>query len=381
LQKRPELEISVVEVTGNIGLMRLNALHPPFDNPAIRRALLPALDQAMFMNAIAGDQSKYWRDQVGYFAPDTPMASSVGMEALAGPRSADRARQLLQEAGYKGERVVPLSPGDYPRIAALSLVAADMLTRCGMNVNVQTIDWDSVIRRRASKAKPEDGGWSVFFTTFTGADLANPASEPALRGDGTSDWFGWPTAPKLETLRADWLAATDEAQRKAIAASIQAQAFGRALPAVGTILPADRALAPPDRRPDGDAAVLEHQPQLMPEANQARVRSRRGWIRALEAVAAMRRDPALILPGLLPDLAARFGDRPALAETQPAAATRDDNVTDRAHYPSCRLRIGAAELAGRGDGKVRHLAQHRRHLVRRQRGAAGREHLVPHLIE
>lgn len=157
MQKRPELEISVVEVTGNIGLMRFNALHPPFDNPAIRRALLPALDQAMFMNAIAGDQSKYWRDQVGYFAPDTPMASSVGMEALAGPRSADRARQLLQEAGYKGERVVPLSPGDYPRIAALSLVAADMLTRCGMNVNVQTIDWDSVIRRRASKAKPEDG--------------------------------------------------------------------------------------------------------------------------------------------------------------------------------------------------------------------------------
>jgi peptide/nickel transport system substrate-binding protein len=225
LEKRRDLEVSLVEVTGNIGLMRFNALYPPFDNPAIRRALLPALDQTAFMQAVAGDRTEYWRDKVGYFAPGTPMASEAGMAALTGPRSTERAKQLLKEAGYKGERVVLLSPGDYPRIAALSLVAADMLQKCGMNVDVETIDWGGVIRRRASKAKPGEGGWSVFFTTFTGADMANPASDPALRGDGGTGWFGWPEAPKLEALRDRWLAASDDGQRKGIAADIQAQAF------------------------------------------------------------------------------------------------------------------------------------------------------------
>ena len=215
----------VVEVTGNIGLMRMNALHPPFDNPAIRRALLRALDQSDFMRAVAGDQAQYWRDGVGFFAPGTPMASDRGLAALAGPRSADLARREIQAAGYAGERVVLMSPGDYPRIAALAAVAADLLTRCGMAVDVQEMDWGSVIQRRASKAPPGQGGWSVFFTTLTGADMSSPASNPALRGNGGDGWFGWPTAPRLEELRDAWLAAPDTAARQRISADLQAQAF------------------------------------------------------------------------------------------------------------------------------------------------------------
>ncbi len=212
-------------MTGNIGLLRFNTLFPPFDNPAIRRALLPALDQASFMQAVAGDQTEYWRDKVGFFAPGTPMASERGMAALTGPRSTETARRALAEAGYKGERVVVLNPGDYPRISALAMVTADMLKGCGMNVDVQTMDWGTVIRRRASKASLDQGGWSIFFTTFTGADLASPASCPALRGNGADAWFGWPEAPRLEALRDQWLAAGDDAARRSIAATIQAQAF------------------------------------------------------------------------------------------------------------------------------------------------------------
>ncbi len=225
LERRPELETSLVEVTGNIGLMRMNALHPPFDNPAVRRALLPALDQSAFMNAVAGEQTSLWRDNVGFFAPGTPMASTAGMQALAGPRSFEQARRAVQAAGYAGEPVVVLSPGDYPRIAALAAVAADMLTQCGMTVDLQVMDWATVIARRASKAPPAHGGWSVFFTTFTGADMSNPASNPALRGNGAAGWFGWPDAPRLEALRDQWLAASDPATRQRLVAEIQLQAF------------------------------------------------------------------------------------------------------------------------------------------------------------
>jgi peptide/nickel transport system substrate-binding protein len=55
--------------------------------------------------------------------------------------------------------------------------------------------------------------------------MSSPASNLALRGNGAGSWFGWPTAPKLEALRDQWLAATDLAEQKRIAAEIQAQAF------------------------------------------------------------------------------------------------------------------------------------------------------------
>ena len=37
-----------------MGVLRFNHLHPPFDNVAVRRALLGAVDQAEAMTAVAG---------------------------------------------------------------------------------------------------------------------------------------------------------------------------------------------------------------------------------------------------------------------------------------------------------------------------------------
>ena len=225
MRQAPELQTFLVEMTGNVGLLRMNQLFPPFDNPAIRRALLMALDQSAFMAAVVGDTPDASRTGVGYFAPGTPMASDAGLAALTTPRDVAGARKAIAAAGYKGEKVVVMTPSDYPRIDALCNVAADMFKRCGLNVDLQAMDWGSVIRRRASKAPPDQGGWNVFITTLTGADMSSPAGNLALRGNGASAWFGWPDAPKLEDLRNQWLTTTDPAAQKRIAAQIQAQAF------------------------------------------------------------------------------------------------------------------------------------------------------------
>jgi peptide/nickel transport system substrate-binding protein len=225
IKKDESLNVSTVEVTGNIGLLRFNELHPPFDNPAIRRALLMALDQRDFMAAVVGDTPGAARTDIGYFAPGTPMASDAGLSAITGPRDVAGAAAAIKAAGYKGEKVVVMTPSDYPRIDALCNVGADMMKRCGLNVDLQAMDWGSVIQRRASKAAPDQGGWSVFVTTLTGADMSSPASSLALRGNGLNAWFGWPTSPQLERLRDQWLTAADEVEQKRIAAEIQAQAF------------------------------------------------------------------------------------------------------------------------------------------------------------
>ena len=225
LSRDPKLRVFLVEVAGFCCFLRLNQLHPPFDNPGIRRALLGAVDQASFMAAAAGDDPADSRTGLGFFPTGTPLSSDAGMAALTGPRDLDRVKRDLRAAGYGGEPVTIMVASDFPTLSALGQVAADMLRRCGMTVVEQSTDWGTIIQRRANKAPPGQGGWNAFASAFTGLDMASPASSLALRGNGAGAWFGWPAAPKLEALRDRWLAAADETESKAIARDIQLQAF------------------------------------------------------------------------------------------------------------------------------------------------------------
>jgi len=81
---------------GIYAALRFNELHPPFDDPAARKALLPAVMQSDFMIAIAGEDPRMWRDKVGAFPVGSPLASTVGMQVLTGPRDPNAARAALQ---------------------------------------------------------------------------------------------------------------------------------------------------------------------------------------------------------------------------------------------------------------------------------------------
>jgi len=71
----------------------------------------------------------------------------------------------------------------------------------------------------------EQGGWSLFHTFWSGLDQANPVGHAFLRGNGKAAAPGWPTAPKIEALRMDWINAPNlEAQNK-IAKELQQQAL------------------------------------------------------------------------------------------------------------------------------------------------------------
>ncbi|MDB5411795.1 MAG: transporter substrate-binding protein [Rubritepida sp.] len=208
----------------SLAVLRFNHLHPPFDNPAIRRALLGAVDQRSFMTACAGGNPQAWRDGVGAFLKGAPMANDVGIEVLTGPRDLDKVRRDLAAAGYRGEKVVVLNAADFPVISAMTEVGADMMRSVGMNVDLQSLDWGTTLQRRAKREPVEQGGWSVFCTGLTGTNTFDPAGHLGLRGNGTApgSWFGWPTSPRLEELRDAWLATADESSRLALGRDIQA---------------------------------------------------------------------------------------------------------------------------------------------------------------
>ena len=219
------LTTRIIDPTGLIGCLRMNQLQPPFDNPAIRQVLLKVVDQTDFMQAVTGTDPKLIHVPTGFFCPGLPMASEVGLDALTRPRDDAAAKAALKAAGYKGEKVVLMGASDFPSLKALADVAADMLTRAGFNVDYQVTDWGSVVQRRAKRDPVAQGGWSAFCTFWAGLDQANPAVSAFLRGTGTSAAIGWPTSPKIEALRDQWLDAPDNAARRALADDLQRQAF------------------------------------------------------------------------------------------------------------------------------------------------------------
>ena len=203
---------------------RVNHLHPPFDNPAIRRALLLGIDQRDHLRAVVGDDQSLWSVCESVYTCGAAYGTDAGNAALRA-HSPARAAEALKAAGYTGQRTVMIEPSDYPQIHALSLVTADVMTRMGFNLDVVSTDWGTVIQRRASQEPVDRGGWSVFHSTWSGADVVNPAIHMNLRANGPGAWFGWPSDPVIETMRNDWIDAAAEDDRKRLADAIQVQAM------------------------------------------------------------------------------------------------------------------------------------------------------------
>lgn len=225
LRRAPGVVVENVDLLGVIGIIRFNHLHPPFNNPKLRQAILPAIDQTDFLAAIMGSETSLTRSGVGYFTAGTPMANDVGLSALTGKRDIALARKLVAESGYKGEKVVLMAPTDFAVVNAIAQVTRGVFEQIGLNVEYVTADWGTVVSRRASRESVEKGGWSVFTTYGDGLAYANPATHTALWGSGLQGWFGWPTSPRIEAGRAAWYDAPDIEAQARLGREIQAVAF------------------------------------------------------------------------------------------------------------------------------------------------------------
>jgi peptide/nickel transport system substrate-binding protein len=153
------------------------------------------------------------------------MSSNAGSAALTGKRDFEKAKKLIAEAGYKGEKIVVLDAVDQPNNHAQALVTADVLKKLGLNVDLAASDWGNVVVRRASKKPIDEGGWNIFCTGWVGADQLDPTLNQALRTNGEAGFFGWPSDDKIEALRAQWIKAGDSEARQEVAAKIQERAF------------------------------------------------------------------------------------------------------------------------------------------------------------
>ena len=221
IEANPALATFVTDPRGTQGWIRPNHKHPPFNNKKARQALLLAVDQKSYLQAVIGNE-KYFKT-----CPSVFMCGGLPYESSAGAPKPDleRARALFKESGYDGRPVVVLDPTDSPYAHAPALVTMEMLKSIGANVDLHAMDWSTMVSRRAKKEPPAQGGWNVFHTWSTSFDTMTPAVSSVLGGAGEKAWFGWPTSEAMEKLRADFAREPNEAKRRAIAEKVQVLAY------------------------------------------------------------------------------------------------------------------------------------------------------------
>lgn len=221
LEASPDVSVEVRDVLGYQTMGRLNFKHPPFDNKQIRQAALKAMSQEPVLATLIGNPD-YYQQCGAIFGCGTPLASETGAESLTSGGDVEGAKKLLEEAGYDGTPVVLLQPTDVVTLTAQPVVAAQQLREAGFNVDMQAMDWQTLVTRRVSQAAPSEGGWNIFFTNWMVPEITSPLLNPMVNGRGDDGWFGWPDDPELEDLRAEFIDAKTLDEQKEVAERIQA---------------------------------------------------------------------------------------------------------------------------------------------------------------
>lgn len=214
LQRDRAITTQVYDPNGFLGFLRFNALHPPFNDVKVRRAIRDVLVQSDFMSAVAlpGD----WRECHAVFPCGLPGVTEFP-PAPRGEAAMDRARAALRDAGYRGEPIVHINPTDFAAVTMQGRVTADLMRRLGVNIQLVESDWATTIARRANKNPPAQGGWNLHNTNFPAAGIANPALSPIIRMHGERAWFGWPLDAGVEEQVQAWInAPSAEAQAAAM---------------------------------------------------------------------------------------------------------------------------------------------------------------------
>ena len=219
LQKDKNIKIFVTNLAGRQYAMRFNVLHKPFDNAKIREAVLYALDQKPFLEANVGNPD-YYKLCKSIFPCGSPLETTKGWEdKLSG--NVGKAKELLKEAGYDGTPIVLLHQTDIAGHNQLATVAKPQLEAAGFKVDLQAMDWQTLVSRRTKKEPLDKGGWSAFFTSWGSTDVLNPVSAAFLNASCDKATFGWPCDETLEKLRDAFAKETDPAKQKAIAEQVQ----------------------------------------------------------------------------------------------------------------------------------------------------------------
>ena len=219
LKKDANVKLVDSNPLGNQYAFRYNTLAKPFDNAKVRQAVMVAFNQKDFLEAVIGDAA-YYKVCKAMFPCGSPNSSTKGMDGYL-DSNFEKAKALLKEAGYDGTPIVLMHSTDLAVLTNLAPVAKNLMEKAGFKVDMQSMDWQTLVSRRAKKDPPSQGGWHAFLTSWVAADILNPIGAGFVNASCDTAMFGWPCDKELESLRDQYARETNPAKLKALAEAVQ----------------------------------------------------------------------------------------------------------------------------------------------------------------
>jgi peptide/nickel transport system substrate-binding protein len=223
--RRRNMTVRRIAALPTYAFVRTNFQLPPFNDVRARQALALIIDQEEMMPAVAGAEGR-WSVCHSFSVCGSVYGTDVGSDAYRRPNVA-RARQLLQEAGYRGEPLVLLGTTTLAPINAMTQVLARRLQDAGVNVDVQMTDFPTMLQRMHAQDRPiGQGGYHLFTYYAIGTSWFHPLMNLSLdMACGTRNWAGYPCDQQGEALRQAFFSAPDDAARRAAFETFQRRAW------------------------------------------------------------------------------------------------------------------------------------------------------------
>jgi peptide/nickel transport system substrate-binding protein len=223
LRRNDNIRLVPQNPTGYNGTLRFNTLQPPFDNVKARRAVMMGVQQTDYMEAATGGDASAYQTCRSMFPCGSDYGGDFPTDAMQG--DVGKAREMLAASGYHGEKTVILNPTDLPSIGQMGNVTYDLLRQMGMNVEMATSDWGTVVMRRNSREPVQNGGWSIIHTYAPSIIRYTPMENTAIRGLGVKGFPGWYQDDEMEAMTRRFIEAPTQAERDTIIRDIQTRAF------------------------------------------------------------------------------------------------------------------------------------------------------------
>ena len=192
----------------NSSIMIFNTRAGVLSDVRLRRAVQAAIVPEDMMAAAFGDRA-LWRMEGSiyprgtvYYDPEAPGYNK---------HDPDKARALMKQAGYDGKPVRFLVTTQYDYMNKIGQVAQAQLEDVGFKVDVQVMDWATLLQKRTN-----ENLWESFIAAH------NLVADPTLITIMNPSYPGWWDSEGKRAALTEFVTETDQAKRVAIWKRIQA---------------------------------------------------------------------------------------------------------------------------------------------------------------
>lgn len=213
LDANPDTTPYIIEDSTWVVLL-FNFRNPISSNVKFRQAVQAALDHEGLAQAITNGRKDFYRLQPSLWFPVSPFYTEIRAE-LYNQNDPDKAKQLLEEAGYNGEEIILVTNRNYEYMYKAIVTAEQQLKGIGMNTRVDVIDWP------AQQARWTEEDWQISTTGYLSQALFAPDAFGSFYGGGGGDAGAGYNNPEMTEAFENAAKATTLEERKAAFVEVQ----------------------------------------------------------------------------------------------------------------------------------------------------------------